>query len=79
MTIPPGSIAVGRCYLTHSGEVRRVLRFLLEDRVHYEFREAAVARAFGWKEGVLELAPFAALIEREVPCNWTPEADEAST
>ncbi len=77
MPLPPESIQIGKCYLTHSGEVRRVLRLLPEDRVHYEFREAAVARAFGWKEGVLGLAPFAALVEHEVPCNWTPEADEA--
>ncbi len=46
--------------------------------MHYQFREAAVTRAFGWTEGVLELAPFAALVEREVPCDWTPGVDEAS-
>ena len=44
--------------------------------MHYEFREAAVLKAFGWKEGVLEIKPFATLLKREVPCDWTPETDE---
>ena len=75
MSVPPESIQIGKCYLTHAGEVRRVLRLLPEDRVHYEARESAVLRAFGWREGVLELAPFAVLVEREVPCDWKPETE----
>ncbi len=75
MSVSPESIQPGKCYLTHSGEVRRVLRFLPERQVHYETRQAAVLMAFGWKEGVLEPTPFAALLEREVPCDWTPEGE----
>ncbi len=75
MTVPPESIEVGKCYLTRSGEIRRVLLILPHGPVHYEARRAAILQAFGWHEGVLELALFAALIEREVPCDWTPEAD----
>jgi hypothetical protein len=55
------------------GEVRRFLRILPEGNLHYEAREATVLRAIGWKEGVLEPTPFAALIERKVACDWTPE------
>ncbi len=78
MAVPRESIEVGKCYLTRSGEIRRVLHILPHGPVHYEARRAAVLQAFGWQEGVLELALFAALIEREVPCDWTPGADEAS-
>ncbi len=75
MSVPPESLEGGKCYLTLSGEVRRVLRLLPEARVHYETRLAAAASTFGWKEGVLELTPFAALIEREVSCDWMLERD----
>lgn len=78
MTIPLERMDVGKCYLTRSGEIRRVLHILPHGQVHYEARRAAVLQEFGWTEGVLELALFAALIEREVPCDWTPGADEAS-
>ena len=76
MPLPPESIEVGRCYLSLSSEMRRVLHILPEGQVHYEVRPAALLRAFGWREGVLELTPFAQLVERGVPCDWTPEADE---
>ncbi len=78
MSISPESIGVGKCYLTRSGEIRRVLHILPHGQVRYEARRAAVLQSFGWTEGVLELALFAALIEREVPCDWTSDADEAS-
>jgi hypothetical protein len=73
MTIPVSALEVGKCYLTLPGEVRRFLRILREGKLHYEAREATVLRAIGWKEGVLETTPFAALLEREVACDWTPE------
>ena len=76
MTVPPKSLEVGKCYLTLSGEVRRVLRILPEGQVHYEARQAAVLTAFGWRAGVLEPTPFAALLDREVPCDWTPSPAE---
>ncbi len=69
MSVPPESIEVGKCYLAAKGQVRRVLHTLPHGQVHYEARRAAVLQAFGWTEGVLELALFAALIEREVPCD----------
>ena len=73
MAVPPESILAGRCYLLPENKMARVLHILPGERVQYEFRECAVVRAFGWKEDVLELLPFAFLVEREVPCDWMPE------
>jgi hypothetical protein len=77
MPIPPESIQVGQCYLMLDGEVRRVLRLLPNEGVHYESRAGMIVQAFGWKPGVLARSAFAALIDRPVPCDWTPESDEA--
>ena len=77
MSIPPESIQVGQCYLTLSGQVRRVMRLLPDGRAQYEARGGAVARAFNWRTDVLGLRSFAFSVERAVPCNWTPEMDEA--
>ena len=76
MNIAPESIQAGRCYLMLDGEVRRVLRLLPNGQVHYESRTGAIVEAFGWKEGALALSAFAALVEKPVPCNWTPGTDE---
>ena len=73
MNIPVSALEVGKCYLTLPGEVRRLLRILPEGKLHYEARDATVLWAGGWKEGVLEPTPFAALLEREVACDWTLE------
>jgi hypothetical protein len=75
LSIEPASIQAGHCYLTTNGQVRRVLRLLPDGRVQYEFRNGAVARALGWKAGVLDLRSFAFLAERVVPYDWTPEQD----
>ncbi len=77
MSIPLESIRAGQCYLMLDGEVRRVLRLLPNQGVHYESRAGVIVQAFGWKAGVLALSPFAALVERPVPCDWTTEEDEA--
>ena len=71
MSIPPESIQVGQCYLMLDGEVRRVLRLLPNEGVHYESRAGVIVEAFGWKAGVLALSAFAALVDRPVPCDWT--------
>lgn len=73
MPVSPESIAIGKCYLTSNGQVARVLKLSPEGDVHYEFRSGAVVRAFGWNGGVTDLRSFGHLIEREVPCDWTPE------
>ncbi len=78
MTIPPESVEVGRCYLGDSGQVRRVVRLWPDGRVQYETRSRYQRNAKTWKPGLLDGQAFAATVEREVPCDWTPEADEAS-
>jgi hypothetical protein len=53
------------------------MRLLPDGRAQYEARGGAVARAFNWRTNVLGLRSFAFSVERAVPCNWTPEMDEA--
>jgi hypothetical protein len=76
MSIPPESIEVGRCYLTTSGQVRRVLGFLPQ-RVRFERRVRTTGSDWGWVAGLAERRAFTLVIEREVPFDWTPEMDEA--
>jgi hypothetical protein len=73
--IDPESIEVGRCYLMKSGYVRRVVAFL-PGRVLYETRAQATKRiGWAWKRGIVDLKTFAAMVERPVPCDWTPDTD----
>ncbi len=74
MSLPPESIEVGKCYLTNNHKVWRVLRVMPDGRVQYEQRPAnSVARS--WQPGMLTVLTAEVLIEREVPCDWTPEMD----
>ncbi len=72
MTIPLESIQVGQCYLTRSGEIRPVIGFL-PGRVRFERRVNTTGPGWGWVPSLSERRAFAFLIEREVPCDWTPE------
>ena len=74
MTVDPDSIEVGRCYLTTTGQVRRALRFMGDGRVQFEERPG-IARRKQWTMDVQCTRFFAAVVERELPCDWTPEAD----
>ena len=76
MTIPEESIQVGKCYLGDNGKVWRVVRIWPDGRVQFEFRSRMQKDARVWKPGMLEGTAFAASAQREVPCDWTPEADE---
>ena len=76
MRLPPESIEVGRCYLMESGQVRRVLRIMPDGRFQYEHRMGHAA-ARSWRTGMQSGHLFANLIEREVPCDWIPDTDEA--
>ena len=79
MTIPPESVEVGQCYLGDNGQVRRVVHLWPDGRVQYETRSRHRRDAKVWKPGMISDLDFAATALREVPCDWTPEADEAST
>ena len=74
MPVPPESIQVDRCYLTRNDQVARVTKILPNGYVLYAFRSSAVAKAFGWTRAQTEIRSFVALVEREVPCDWTPSA-----
>ncbi len=71
MSIPPETIQVGQCYLTNSGQVRRVIAVMADGRVRYERRPGDTPDA-PWQEAMQELAIFAALAEGEVPCDLGP-------
>ncbi len=76
MSLAPEAIEVGKCYLTGDGRVRRVTDILPGGEVRYRYRSFPAARRRVWRSGSLHLDVFAATVEREVPCNWTPEMDE---
>ncbi len=75
MTIPPESIEVGKCYLTTTGQVRRVIRIMPNGRVQYEHRLGHAILKRQWPSNIAEARTFAFAVEREVPCDWTPEED----
>ena len=70
------SIQPGNCYLTNAGQVRRVIDVLPDGRVAYQRRPAHRLKA-AWQSAEQDLAIFANLALREVPCDWTPNIDEA--
>ena len=78
MPLPPESLQVGQCYLCTMGKVRRVLSIHAE-RVLYETRGQANEKSAGftWRPGIVAPKTFALLVERPVPCDWTPESDDA--
>jgi hypothetical protein len=69
MTIKSDEVAVGRCYVTATGEIRRVLE-MYGGRVRYGARgEKAAAN---WQEDSwvwVETEKFADQAEREVSCD----------
>lgn len=72
--IPPESIQVDRCYLTESGFFRRVTSTGSDGWVHYKERIGAGPWLHGGTRK-LRRHDFAAAVERDVPCDWTPEGD----
>ncbi len=77
MSVPPESVEVGKCYLGDNGKVWRIVRLWPDSHVQFEFRARSCGDAKVWKPGMLHLRDFAEAAQREVPCDWTPEADEA--
>ena len=74
MSMPPGSIEVGKCYLMETGHLCRVVALMPDGTVQYESRGEYSHTAL-WKSGAEDDWSVAMLAEREVPCDWTPEAD----
>ncbi len=75
MSLPPVSIEVGKCYLTGSGRVWRIVQIMPDGRIVYEWRSPR-AGAKKWYAGMINAVAAGALIQREVPCEWTPETGE---
>ena len=75
MTVLPESIQVGRCYLTDAARVQRVLEITSDGRVVYAHRSTRSWHK-AWTPGTASLRAFALITLREVPCDWSPEADE---
>ncbi len=73
MPIPSDSIHVGECYLTDSGQVRRVTLLLPDGEVRFDARRCEAALTTGGVEGSLDLSSFAAQALRPVPRDWTPD------
>ncbi len=80
MSIPPGSIEAGKCYLVRTGRadqpqgVHRVIRIVPDGRVQFAHRTGP-ARTSGWTVGMQDARSFAYMAVCEVPCTWAPEAD----
>jgi hypothetical protein len=70
------AIVIGQCYLTRSGQVRRV-RAATDGRVLFDNRKnPPKGERSVWHPGILDLKTFAAMVERTVPEDWTPESDK---
>ena len=73
MAVPMESLSVGRCYLVDGKGVWRIVRLWHEGLVEYSSRTQHLGRTMTWKPGTLDRVVFAHVVEREVPCDWTPE------
>ncbi len=77
MSLPPESIELGKCYLTNTGRVWRIIRVMPDGRILYEQRSRRVP-AKTWQPGMLVALTAEMLIVREIPCDWTPERDQTT-
>ncbi len=75
MAVPPESIEIGKCYLSNDGRVRRAAKFLPDGRIRYAYRSFPATQGRLWRTGRLDVERFAETSVREVPSDWTPEAD----
>jgi hypothetical protein len=69
MGVPVESVAVGKCYLTGTGQVRRVLE-IKEAMVIRIARKDSARRIVGRLDQ--SILRFARDVEREVPCEYDP-------
>ena len=78
MAVRVSTLKVGKCYLTNTGRVWRIMQRMPDGRVLYEHRPGK-ADAITWMPGMLmnNTLPAEVAIEREVPCDWGAGVDEA--
>lgn len=70
MTVEASMICVGRCYVTHNREVRKVLEIKGQQLTYVTRGKLAFP---SWDREMWRLTTtdtFAREIEREVPCDW---------
>jgi hypothetical protein len=77
MPLSVSALEVGKCYLTNSGRVWRIVQVMPDGRVSYEQRgrHPRSRTSSTWKSGSMETQKIGLLLNREVPCDWTPEGD----
>ena len=76
MSVPPESIEVGKCYLDARYRVLHVTHVTRDGRVRFKHQDARPAMVDAWWAGMSSLREFASQTVRQVPCDWSPEADE---
>lgn len=75
MPVSPEEIAVGKCYVTKNGQVRRVLE-IKDGKVKYESR-GRTDRGGTWGAWTtVGIDAFANEVDREVTCDWDPNYPE---
>ena len=73
MTLPPGSIRVGKCYLMDTGKIRRVILHEQGKVVVHEIVQSALKR--GWpRRFVVKRDTFAAHVVKEMACPPDPSS-----
>jgi hypothetical protein len=72
MAVPVESITSGQCFVTPGNQVRRVPSIEC-GKVTYEARGAKMKKGKCPRRSTVEIARFAADVQKEVPCYYDPE------
>ncbi len=73
MNVSPESIEAGKCYLTRSGQVRRVVTCEHGRVTFHTGGRRLYVPGGGPRRRVMTLPKFALDAEREVSCDWQPK------
>jgi hypothetical protein len=76
VSVRPDSLQAEKCYLITDGRVAPVLKVFPRGDVHCAVRSGNVPKAFQWTGAVADVQSFSDLVEREVPCDWSPEGED---
>lgn len=77
----PSQIQAGKCYFVitdrarRARQVRRVLQLTPDGRVLFEQRGDNGRKTYWRPGGMLALRVFATMVEREVACDWSLDAE----
>ncbi len=75
MPVSLDNIAVGKCFVTSTGQVRRVLE-MKNDKVKYESRGKTDQGGSWGAWATVGDESFASDVDREVTCDWSPDYPE---